>query len=439
MKKVYSYLKSLENLGYKLEIDRVFLFAKHWGLIPQNFPVIHVGGTNGKGSVSTIVSQILIELGYNVGTFTSPHLLTPRERLRYNLKEIPEKDFEEVVFYIKEIVEKSIEDGIVSQRLSYFETLTMSAIVYFKKMKVDYGVFEVGLGGRLDATNILNTALSVITTVSHDHTRILGGTIEKIAWEKAGIIKENGKVVVGKLKKRAYDVVCKIAKEKMAEVVETFNSKRKLKIFDDLSGIYSTEKWSYTLSPAMPGKHQLFNSSIAVKAVEELFNVGYDEKYLIERAIAKAKIQGRIEIKGSVIFDGAHNREGAMSLKGFIEKYLKNKNFIVLFGASKGKDLSPFFKYIFPLTKEIVITKAKSLRADEPEKIIKNLSKSMDLSKVVLIGELKKAICYVKEKFLKENFDYILITGSLYLVGDSKKIILNHKELKNILFKKKNN
>ncbi len=420
MKKVYKYLQSLQNLGYKLEIERVYNFAKKEGLVPENFKSILIGGTNGKGSVATILSRILIDLGFNVGTFTSPHLVSPRERIKINLKNIPEKDFILYINKLKEIVERELENGFLKNKLSYFETFVIVSLMYFKDKKIDYGVFEVGLGGRLDATNILNADISVITTVSFDHTKILGKTLKKIAHEKAGIIKNHRKIVVGKIKSSPLKVIERVASEKKAELIYTFDKKNRLKVFDDNSALYQTENFTYSIYPKMKGKHQLINSSIAIKTVEALSLANKNNLLKIEKAISRAEINGRLEIKGKFIFDGAHNIEGALSLKSYLQKELKGKKILLIFGTSKGKNTKKISNLLLPLAKKIIITKAEAYRAEMPENIVKHIPEKLK-DKVEIRENLRDALNLASK--IKDSYDFILITGSLYLVGDAKKLL----------------
>ncbi len=413
-----NYLFSIQRSGFKLELDRIKSFLKSIGNPEKNIKSILITGTNGKGSVSTFLSSILFSLGYKTGLFTSPHLVNVNERIRVNNRKIPYKDLERIVFYIKDQVDKALKTGILPNRLTFFETMTVASFLYFKEKKVDFGVFEIGLGGRLDATNVLESLASAITTISYDHTRILGKSLTKIAREKAGIIKEEKPVIIGRLPKHTLPVIKNVVNQKNAFLIKAFDKKNKLLLKKDNYFIYKTEKDSYNFKPKLLGKHQGENAAIAIKIYENLSVFDKKMNKNVIKGIEEAFIEGRLEIhKDKIIFDGAHNIDGMKRLTEFL-KDQELKNLCCLFGVSQGKKIDEMGKLLFPFCKKIVLTRANIYRAEDPEKIYKKFKSSEKVFEIEL--NLKKAV----EKVLNNSKDKkILITGSLYLVGDVKKVL----------------
>ena len=417
-KDLENYLFSIQRSGFKLELERIKLFLKSINNPEKDIKSILITGTNGKGSVSTFLSSILLSLGYKTGLFTSPHLVEVNERIRVNNKKIPYLDLERIVFYIKEHVNKAQKKGILPNRLTFFETMTVASFLYFKEQKVDFGVFEIGLGGRLDATNVLEPLASAITTISYDHTRILGKSLTKIAREKAGIIKDGKPVIIGRLPKHTLPIIKNIVTQKNALLIKAFDKKNRLFLKKDDCFMYKTEKDSYKFKPKLLGKHQGENAAIAIKIYENLSVFDKRNNKNVIKGIEEAFIEGRLEIyNDKIIFDGAHNIDGIKRLTEFLKNH-GLKNLCCLFGVSQGKKIDEMGKLLFPFCKKIVLTKANIYRAEEPERIYKKFKSTKKVFEIEL--DLRKAV----EKVLNNSKDKkILITGSLYLVGDVKKVL----------------
>ncbi|MCG1037788.1 bifunctional folylpolyglutamate synthase/dihydrofolate synthase [Polaribacter sargassicola] len=295
--------------AFKKDLTNIIELSKELKFPEKKFKSIHVGGTNGKGSTSHMLASILQEAGYKVGLYTSPHLKNFTERIKINGNEIPEEKVTLFINQNKSFLEK--------QKLSFFEMTVGMAFDYFAKEKVDIAIIEVGLGGRLDSTNIIEPEISVITNIGLDHTQILGETLQEIAYEKAGIIKKNVPVVIG---------------EKQNEVVEVFTDKIELtksKIFyasDDKSD-YKTD---------LLGDYQKSNSKTAVKTIKELSGFDVSEKNIIEgllNVVKNTSLKGRWQIlqdNPKVICDTAHNKEGLKIVLNQLKKEPYRKLHIVL-------------------------------------------------------------------------------------------------------------
>lgn len=347
---------------------------------PQdNFKSIHIAGTNGKGSVCSLISSILEKQGYNVGVYTSPHLVDFRERIKINGKQISKKDLIKTFKKIKPFIRDQ----------TFFEVVTAIAFTYFQEKKVDFAIIEVGLGGRLDATNIIIPIVSVITNISLEHTEHLGDTIEKIAFEKSGIIKENIPLVTSNDCK-GISVIKKICKSKKSKIY--FSTTKKIKT-------------------SLKGEFQNENASIGLKVIDVLSKNYKIKKKKIESGLMSAKWPGRFDfVSKNLIFDCAHNPKAALVLSKEIKNLNYDKIYLVL-GIMKDKDIEGMCKSLESVADEIIICKPKIKRSAEPSDIKKFLNK-----KLIVIKNVGKALSYAKKKAGKN--DLVLLTGSIFTVGE---------------------
>ncbi|MDD3887785.1 MAG: bifunctional folylpolyglutamate synthase/dihydrofolate synthase [Patescibacteria group bacterium] len=383
-----------------LDLRRIEKLLEKLGNPENNLKGVHVAGTNGKGSVSASLQSILTQAGYKVGLFTSPHIFKMTERIRIDYQDISEKRlakyFEYILPYVKK-VKKEIND-----QPTWFEILTVIAILYFRDEKVDFVVFEVGLGGRLDATNVLNLGISAITDISIDHKEYLGNTIAKITKEKAGIIKSDS-VVVTSNRGTTLNVIKKVCKEKKAKLIKT----------DKLSNKYKLK---------LLGEHQRRNAGIVLSAINELKEKYKISEQAIKNGFLKVKWPTRFDVrfkklgknKITIIIDSAHNPGGFKTLvKTF--KDLKYKKAIILFSAKITKDAKQNLKILKPIILEIIFPKLKMdlmYSTVQLKKYYKN-GQTMELNLAI-----KKAI----DLALKNNLP-ILICGSIYSIPCYKKLI----------------
>jgi len=391
-KKVLEYLYSLESPKIKLGLERVQQLLDKIGNPEKKLRFIHVAGTNGKGSVCSMIFYALKKAGYKTGLYTSPHLKKFNERIRINNKEITDKEI--VEYFLK------VKPCMTSQ--SFFEITTTMALLYFKEHNVDFVVLEVGLGGRLDATNAVTPLVSVITNIELEHTEFLGKTIGKIALEKAGIIK-NGIPVITGAKSIALKAIKKIAKERNAPL---FLVKK-----------YPDVKFDY-----LNGAFQQQNKDIALTAIGVLqkSNSIKINKNQIINGIKKTRWKGRMEfISRNVLADCAHNPAGFEALKKelLILKKQKNiENFIFVVGIQNDKEIATMLKVISPLISTIIFTKSRHEKATKPENLLKIFNKINKKIKTKIINNPKKALVYAR-KIANKN-DLIVVAGSIYMVGE---------------------
>ena len=374
-----------------LELDRIRAVLKLLGNPQNELKIIHVAGTNGKGSVCAMLNSILIEAGFKVGLFTSPHLVQYTERIKINGIDISCDDFYHITKRIVALAEKN------DIHLTEFEILTAVMYEYFAKNNVDYAIVEVGLGGRFDATNVINSpVLSIITSISFDHTERLGDSTEKIAFEKAGIIKENCPVLFDKENSGA-EVLKKTAKEKSAKVYYP----KEAKIVYNGKNYIEYEGKFYELN--LMGKYQKNNAALAICAAKIL---NTDEKY-IEEGLKNVKWSCRFEyIKGkNLLIDGCHNPDGAKKLRESLDFYFPNLNRIFVYTSLKNKDFKAVQKELFKDGDTIYhydMKDDKFLGISD----IKNAVKSIDIKELMDLTENK------------EQKDLLIICGSLYAIGD---------------------
>lgn len=391
--RMLEHLYSLESSKFKLGLENIKSLLKKLGSPEKSLRYIHVAGTNGKGSVCAMLFSVLRQAGYNVGLYTSPHLKKFNERIRYNGIFITDREI--VDYYI------GMEDKITNQ--SFFEITTAIAFMYFKDKRPDFVILEVGLGGRLDATNVVMPLISVITNIDYEHTNLLGNTMEKIAHEKAGIIKDNVPVVTG-ADGAALATIKKIAMKMNAPLIK---SKKFNKInFRYLNGAFQQDNANTALA--------------AIGALRKYHKTKINDKEIIE-GMENAKWPGRLQFIGkNVLVDCAHNPNGIRALVKEIKLLNPNHNFsslIIVFGVLKDKNAAEMLNLIFSLKPKLVIfTQPISDRALRLKELL-NISKKINKSNIKIYTIKKPADALRFAKKMAKN-DLIIVTGSIYLVGE---------------------
>ena len=392
--KILNYLYSLESPRIKLGLERVQNLLNKVGNPQNQLKYIHVAGTNGKGSVCAMLFYILKEAGYKVGLYTSPHLKRFNERIRINDKLITDKEIVDYFLKIKPYITNR----------SFFEITTAMTFLYFKEHDVDFAVLETGLGGRLDATNVVIPLVSVITNVGLEHTNLLGKTIRKITFEKAGIIKNNVPVVTG-CKGEALQVIKNIANEKNAPL---YLAKRYENIkFDYLNGVYQQKNKDIALT--------------TIDVLKKYTSIKINQKQ-IKNGIRKTKWSGRLEfVSRNVLVDCAHNPQGFEALKKelmSIKKQKNIKNFIFVVGMQNDKDAFSMLKTINPLVSMIIFTKSQNEKALNPQQLLKLFNLINKNNKIIkkTIDNPKNALKYAKN--IAKNNDLAVVAGSIYMVGE---------------------
>ncbi len=419
------YLEQIQSLGMKFGLENVQTILSSWENPHNCYPSILVAGSNGKGSVSAMLTHVLTLHGYKVGLYTSPHLISYQERIRIGKRVISQADFSRGLTDLKNRVEFLIKAGRLSHPPTHFETLTCLALRYFQQNQIDLAVLEVGMGGRFDATNVVTPCLSVITTISFEHQRSLGNTLSSIAFEKAGIIKPGIPVVCGVEAATAIRTIRDQAKKRGAPLFQVFDRKqgRKLAVFDEVNVFgYQGRKGSYHYRPALLGVHQGRNAAVCIAACEELdLHWQKLDKDKIIQGIETVHWPGRLEVFARnplVLLDGAHNIEGAKSLRTYL-KSLSSTPLVLVFATMADKKITQIADILFPLADAVLLTRFPYYRAAYPEDIARRLPKFGD--KIRQEPDVRKALRLAKLKAGEDGV--VLVAGSLFLVGEVKKLI----------------
>ena len=420
-----NYEKRLDNITYeekKFYLERMRYLLKLMGNPQDNLQAFHVAGTKGKGSTSAMIFSILKEAGYKVGLYTSPHLQSIRERISTHKGFISQEEFIDLIDYAKPYIEEAKKHPIFGPP-TFFEVLTALAFLYFYIKKLDYVVIEVGLGGRLDATNVINPLVSIITPIGFDHMHILGNTIEKIAFEKAGIIKE-GKIVISSIQKEeAEKVIAKVAKERNAiyyKIDNLFKWERKDFSLNGQRFLLSGKDINEEFFIPLLGEHQIVNAITAFGAIyllRDKLSIDYET---VREGFKKVQWRGRFQIVSKsplTIIDGAHNVESAIALRDTLKNYVNFNRLFLICGLMKDKDAEGFLKILNPLVHSYNFVPLSSHRTRSPEEL-GNIVKSFNAdANINLHTNFYEAINFVKKEASPE--DLILITGSLYLAGEA--------------------
>ena len=418
------YLHSLEKFGIKLGLEKIFFLLEALDHPEKSFPVVIVAGTNGKGSVSVMLSAILEDRGYRVGTYLSPHLISPEERIRVDGREISPDMLSRGIARIKQASDALISEKGPDSHATFFEILTALALHHFRNEKVDIAVMEAGLGGRFDATNAAPAILSIITNVSLDHQEYLGKKISLIAREKGGIIKPKGAVVSGARSSLVNTILADMCVQKKAQFysvrdrVRTYINGTGNRVLGDFrTGDLALKR----IAPAMEGRHQIENAATAFLSAVVLRGLGFDVPLKAMRSgLERARLSGRLETlrrKPSLIIDGAHNKSAALKVADYIRRLSAEKKYLV-FGAMKDKDVGGMIKALFPLCEQVFLVPIASQkkRAMPPEEIRRQGLQYNP--RIETFPALKK--CFSCLSGLAGEKDAVICTGSIFLAGEIK-------------------
>lgn len=412
---IYSFINLEKNENYNTRtqniysLDNVKCLLKYFNNPEQNQNIIHIAGTKGKGSVSILISHLLNLLNITTTTFLSPHLVNINERFLYNLDSINDKELISLTNFIKKIISKNNLNPTV------FELLFILYLLFSKNKKSDYFVVETGIGGRLDCTNIVDPVISVITPISIDHTNVLGKTINKITYEKGGIIKNNKNVVLGKQRYISHRILKKIAYRKKSKIYETNKLFRLLSYKPSENGMIFDFKFKEIIIKdffiSLLGVHQIYNFFTALQTVylidPEILNI------IRNKGSININIPGRIQILQKnplVILDVAHNNDSAKKLKKTLLFHYPGLKWIVLSGMSIGKDHKNFYKKIKGIIDKLIITSPSLYKDSFPENVYKQAK--ISIKNILFIPFFDKAF----NRALSFNKP-LLITGSFYIAG----------------------
>ncbi|WP_202080234.1 bifunctional folylpolyglutamate synthase/dihydrofolate synthase [Caldalkalibacillus salinus] len=427
-----TWLHSLEMHGIKPGLKRMEWMLERLGHPDRGIKFVHIGGTNGKGSTLTFMRHVLQEAGFHVGSFTSPYMTRFQNRIQYNGVDISDADLIALTNKVKPLVEELEHDELGAP--TEFEVITVIAILYFGTVSYpDIVLWEVGLGGRLDSTNVVVPILSVITNVGHDHIHILGDTITQIATEKAGIIKSGVPVITGVQQPEAREVVTQTAQDKQASLYtmphhfHTYDYKREP---HGQSFSYQSVFSSYLdVFTSLQGEHQFHNAGVALMALEVLrqyYAVLWDEDEL-RRGYERAAWEGRFEVMQEaplLIIDGAHNIEGIHELAHTLQHRFAHRRIRLLFTALKGKDIKQLLKPLDAIVDTIEVTTFEFPRAVELNDLMDQLTPHDEWQSHLRGAENWQSTL---DRMITDSAedDVLLVTGSLYFISQVREYLKN--------------
>jgi dihydrofolate synthase/folylpolyglutamate synthase len=414
-----------EHGDFKLDRMRALLAAL--GDPQDQFRAIHVAGSNGKGSTIAMISAMLRKCGYGVGEFTSPHLVDIRERICINGQRITKNEFTESM---KSLAKAATEIG---ERPTFFEAITAISFMHFATQAVDVAIVEVGLGGRLDSTNVIMPVLSVITEIQLDHTKILGDTLEKIAAEKAGIIKP-GVPVITRQQQEDVDRVLRDKAESVGTTIRVVN--KEIEFSNRFCStvelgphnrvcLYTETSRLEHLPVPLPGEHQAFNCGLALAAVDHLKSIGFEcPESVVTEGLEETVIPGRMQLvwdRPRILVDGAHNPDALTALMRCVGAHVPYDSMVCVFGCGQDKDVDSLLDRVSLGADKVIFTKAvRNTRAVEPEELRRRfMERSGKMCQTA--GTLKEALELAARAVSRE--DLICVTGSFYLVGETIKYL----------------
>ena len=406
----------------KFDLENISVLAERLGRPDRAYPSAHIAGTNGKGSTAAFLESILRHAGFRTGLYTSPHLERMNERMRINGEEIEDESFAAILTRLQALIEELLAAHKLRAHPTYFECVTAMAFEYFARERVEFGVFEVGLGGRLDATNILSPVVTVITRIDFDHENFLGHSLKEIASEKAGILKPNVPVILAEQRPEARELILARASQLHCPVIETSQAFR-MSQESSRDGFFRarvTELSSdeaFDIAPSLAGRFQLQNALNALAAARYLGGRGFRiSANDINEGIAKTVWPGRLEKLQSspdVYLDGAHNPGAARELAQFLEQNFGGRRIWMIYGALRDKAVDEVAGQLFPHAAEVIFTEPSTSRAISALRLAEIASHHA--SSFSVIPSAEQALDQALAKAAPN--EAIFITGSLYLVG----------------------
>ncbi len=412
-----AYLRSRSWLGHKFGLRTMRRLVAALGRPQRSFKSVLIAGTNGKGSVSAYLDSALRSSTLVVGRYTSPHLSDVRERITVSGRKIGNTDFERLVLEVRDRAEGLIQEGVLDAHPNHFEILTAVAFLYFKRRLVDIAILEVGLGGRLDATNVASPLVSAIVSLDFDHEEILGHTLAAIAREKAGVMRRNRTTIVGPVAPEAERVMVERARAVGARLIPAFAGVR-VRHSSEVVRV-RTPDHHYPAVKALPGAHQRTNLVVAIRILEALASAGLsvDPRPLVP-AMSGAQWPGRLErIPGHPPFllDGAHNPAGARALAAFLKE--RRLPHLLVFGAMRDKHLREMTGALYPEARLVIATRVRMTRAATTAQL-GVMGRSLG-ARVIEEPSIPRAVSRAKRE--ARPGETVVVAGSLYLVGAVRK------------------
>jgi dihydrofolate synthase/folylpolyglutamate synthase len=436
-------IAGLQVLGFELhapqdefELDSIRAVLGEMGDPQTRFPSVLIAGTNGKGSTAATLASILAVAGYRTALYTSPHLVRVNERIQVNGEEISNSAFATAYEQVEAAIQRLLASGQLRRHLSYFEVLTAIAFACFAEQRVDVTVLEVGLGGRLDATNVVDPSVSVIADIALDHQEFLGNTMAEIAREKAGIIRPGRPIVTLPQVPEVDSVLARISSELGAQAVNAASYlpsgvAEPVPCLGEIRNRYAiqTGEESVAVDSPLLGGHQRRNLALAMAAAGQLRSQGMRiTRQHIEQGIRETRWPGRCEFfpatggRPDMLLDGAHNPAGAWTLRNAIDGYFRGREITLVFGVARDKAVRELAEILFPLARKVVATQADNPRAASPEEIrALTQSTGADLCEVPRVNDALKRACELASyEGPPKPTGLVVVAGSLYIVGKAR-------------------
>jgi dihydrofolate synthase/folylpolyglutamate synthase len=426
----------------KFDLAHMRVVLESMGHPEGDFPSVLIAGTNGKGSTAATLASILRASGLKTGLYTSPHLMRINERVRVDGSEIDDDCFARIYGEVDEVAQRLVTQGKLPWHPSFFEMMTAIAFAHFSQQKVDIAVLEVGMGGRLDATNVVEPLISVITDISLDHQKFLGNTVGEIAREKVGIIRPGGVVVTLPQQPEANDVIGNtildlnaVGVSAVPYVPPVSPASAEYRVPADEQRPGQAPAYRYPLhvlgreilvETSLTGRHQLRNIALAIAAAEQLGKKGFAgiTAESVERGIRETRWPGRFQVLPAqgewpeIVFDVAHNPAGAWALRSALSERNDDRPLIFVFGAMRDKAISEMTEILFPLASRVIATRPDNPRSASPDEIQQAARRTA--SDIELVADVKAALD--RARIVAEAGAVIVITGSIYLVGEAMSI-----------------
>ncbi|HET7842442.1 MAG TPA: folylpolyglutamate synthase/dihydrofolate synthase family protein [Terriglobia bacterium] len=423
-------LETLTSLGHELrgvkfDLQAIRAILETLGHPERRYPTAIVGGTNGKGSTCAMLASILQTAGYRTGLYTSPHLVRANERIRVNGEEISDQDFARDFTAVWDCAERLLREKVLATRPSFFEFLTATAFVHFERARIGFAVLEVGMGGRLDATNVTEPRVTVITNVALDHQEFLGTTIPEIAYEKSGIITTGTPVITASEDPQAREVIRRRAEQVgVARFQAIWNAD--VSIHDPLDGRYEFDlaldgEFLGRFGSPLMGKFQVKNAVAAIAAARELRRQGWNiNAEAIGEGLRKARWPGRLEVVSErplAVLDGAHNTAAAREIAAFVRENWAGRRLILVYATMRDKAFGEITEILFPHAQKVYLTRPQQARAAAPEEILATAKDTR--TEMVISPDPVQAFEAALGECTPE--DIVLAAGSLFLVGEIKR------------------
>ena len=417
-----SYLFGLGQFGIKFGLENMFAIVGRLGHPERTFRSVHIAGTNGKGSVTAMVDAGLRAAGHRSARYTSPHLVDLAERFVIDGRPVAVDTMVAAVADVRSAIEELLAEGVLQAHPTFFEVTTAVAFELFRRAGVDTAVLEVGLGGRLDATNVIEPVATSITSIAYDHQQYLGSTLAEIASEKAGIIKPRVPMVVGELDPEAFAAIAGIARDRGAPLVRAADGVTVTRRRANTIALCTPARTYGDVTIGLPGAHQIGNALVAVRILELLDSQGIQvPPDAVASALARPSWPGRLDLRRladgrEILFDAAHNPAGAATLASYLRQ-LDAGRLPLVFAGMHDKDLEGMLRALLPVVGPLVVTRASNRRSADPERLAELAHQVAPETAVTIAASPLEAL-----DVAWRTSPRIIVAGSIFLLGDVMKL-----------------